>query len=769
MSEYKTIPGRGLLTQTAIQMRIDYLKELGYGIDAINHYLIDPNILQKNIESFIGTVEIPIGAVGPLLYCENDAEEWVYTAIGTLEGALVSSMNRGAKAISLSGGFTAKVIHQKMVRSPLFVLSDSENAKILENWIDTNVSKIKSIAESYSNHATLIEITKYRDKNNLHLNFVYTTGDAAGQNMTTTCTWHAVLWIVKEFKKVRHQIIEDYVLEGNGSSDKKVSQFLIDHGRGVRVEAHAILKEEVIQKILRTDSETLLKFYQPSRAYANVNGMVGYSINVANAIAGIFAATGQDLASVAESSVALLDLKKHTKGLEVKLTLYSLVVGTLGGGTHLPKQQESLRLMDCVGENKIERFASLIAGFTLGLELSTYSAMVSGEFAKAHEKLGRNKPVEWLQWQEIDANFIKSILPSNLTKEINSIEIYKDGVENGIIMNLCKRVNRKLIGFIPLEIKSKGENIPILLKSKATDLETVKGIHMMAASIDPKLCDLITRYKNNLEYKGTHLKELSIPKFLHVNELHITPKYYGQYINESREIYILAQERLIESELELLDSENKPELWTEKHIKSAIKAINSAHLKYLDKKAFDSPTNLSEFKVSDAIPLYKKLIEIAEREEEAQPEKYAILHDYLKTLADKELKLNLPKTLIHNDYNPRNIAIRSNGEICVYDWELAVINYPHRDIVELLSFTLNKDFDSPDFLNYITYHYEISGKHLNIDWENWKTGYVFALKEFILTRVLFYNSAQVVMKLKFVNRIYENCIKMLAILENEGH
>lgn len=42
-------------------------------------------------------------------------------------------------------------------------------------------------------------------------------------------------------------------------------------------------------------------------------------------------------------------------------------------------------MMDCLGSGKAHRFAKLIAGFSLALEISTYAAIMSGEFAKAHE------------------------------------------------------------------------------------------------------------------------------------------------------------------------------------------------------------------------------------------------------------------------------------------------------------------------------------------------------------------------------------------------
>lgn len=51
-----------------------------------------------------------------------------------------------------------------------------------------------------------------------------------------------------------------------------------------------------------------------------------------------------------------------------------------------------------------------------------------------------------------------------------------------------------------------------------------------------------------------------------------------------------------------------------------------------------------------------------------------------------------PLTLIHNDCNPRNMCLRKSMQqtprICLYDWELAMIDVPQRDLAEFLAFTL---------------------------------------------------------------------------------
>src|SRR5213076_1282094 len=49
----------------------------------------------------------------------------------------------------------------------------------------------------------------------------------------------------------------------------------------------------------------------------------------------------------------------------------------------------------------------------------------------------------------------------------------------------------------------------------------------------------------------------------------------------------------------------------------------------------------------------------------------------------------LPQTLIHNDFNSRNIRLRrrqGGWTLCAFDWELATIGAPTRDLAELLCF-----------------------------------------------------------------------------------
>ncbi|MEO8759615.1 MAG: phosphotransferase [Bacteroidia bacterium] len=764
--EYKIIPGRGLISKSAIKARVDYLLQLGFELENITRYFLDQTSIQNNIESFIGTVEIPLGIVGPLLFKNNNEASFVYTAAGTLEGALVASMNRGAKAVSLSNGFIAKVIHQKMVRAPLFMFKSVSDASVFEKWIEQKFNSIKNIAEKYSNHAKLLKLSTHKVNNNVHVRFVYTTGDASGQNMTTTCTWHAMLWVVEHFLIETEIEIPHFVIEGNGSSDKKASRFMIDHGRGICVIAECFLEETVIEKVLRTSSEDIYRCFAPSVELAKNEGMLGFNINVANAIAAIFVATGQDLASIHESSIGILELEKKENGLFLKLTLPSLVIGTVGGGTSIEKQHEGLKIMDCAGEGKVNRFAQLIAGFALSLEISTYAAIVSGEFAKAHEKLGRNKPNKWLLKQEINEVFIKSCLHNKIFgEEISHVEVMdKLSIENGILTNITQRVNKKITGFLSLCVSLKnGDKKNILIKSKALDIEVIKGLHLMAASINPQLSDLFYSYRENLEYWNCHLKELNIYSYLAEKVINTIPIYYGKYVNNEREIYFLFQEFLDKKEMQLMDDENSPWLWKEENIKEVILAISKIHIIFLPEEIQNSFPEIKIFEPWMSITLYKKMISILNQETDQTIFSELLIYvDELKGLFEK---LELPITIIHNDFNPRNVAIRKNGMPCIYDWELATKNIPHRDIVEFLCFSLALDFKEQEFMSYLKYHYKLMSEiNPEITWEKWKAGYIYSLKEFLVTRGAFYKVSEILMKLKFGDRIMLNGIRMIKIL-----
>jgi hydroxymethylglutaryl-CoA reductase (NADPH) len=77
--------------------------------------------------------------------------------------------------------------------------------------------------------------------------------------------------------------------------------------------------------------------------------------------------------------------------LYCSVTLANLIVGTVGGGTRLPTARECLQIVHCEGPGKAQKFAEICAALALAGEISVAGSMCSGDFARAHQRLGRPK------------------------------------------------------------------------------------------------------------------------------------------------------------------------------------------------------------------------------------------------------------------------------------------------------------------------------------------------------------------------------------------
>ena len=123
--------------------------------------------------------------------------------------------------------------------------------------------------------------------------------------------------------------------------------------------------------------------------------VLGYNGHYANGLAALFIATGQDVANVVNSAVGVTSFEVIDDGdLYVSVTLPSLSVATVGGGTGLGTGRECLEMLGCRGDNQALKFTEIVAATLLAGELSMGAALASGEFVSAHEKYGRNRLTE---------------------------------------------------------------------------------------------------------------------------------------------------------------------------------------------------------------------------------------------------------------------------------------------------------------------------------------------------------------------------------------
>lgn len=373
----------------AIARRVDFLKEhTGVSLEHTTHYGFSPDAVSGNVEQFIGVAQVPIGLAGPLLVNGEDAQGEFYVPMATAEGTLVASYNRGMRLLHEAGGVTTTVMDDRMQRAPAFLFPSAREARAFGIWLKEHFDEIKAAAETTTKSGKLQDIEQYSASRMLFTRFNYTTGDAAGQNLTGKATAAACAWILEQYPSIEH-----FFLESNFATDKKSSQVNMLNTRGKRVVAEATIPDEVFGRVMRSNTELMFRARQVSNLGGFMSGVNNNGAHSANGITAMFIATGQDAANVAESSAAFVHAELRPNGdYYYSVTIPSLIVATYGGGTGLPTQRECLEILGCYGKGKVRKLAEIVAATVLCGELSLGSAIVAEEWVKAHDLLGRNRP-----------------------------------------------------------------------------------------------------------------------------------------------------------------------------------------------------------------------------------------------------------------------------------------------------------------------------------------------------------------------------------------
>lgn len=371
-------------SQKAVKIRQRWIKKrLGIKPLYLSQIPEETSQYKGNIEHLVGVVQVPVGIIGPLKINGTDARGNFYIPLATTEGVLVSSFHRGARLITKSGGANVKIKKFEMHVSPVLVLSQKDEIRSIIKWVSDHFNEIKKVAEKTTAHGKLLRIRPRVVGTKIILKMIYDTKDAMGMNMITIASDQAVKYIA------RHCKVKTYYPRSNYSSDKKYSVHIAREGYGRWVYAEALIRKEFI-RYLGTSAKKMYDCYMIQREASKAAGMPWINGQIANGIASVFIATGQDPAQVVNSAIGESHCRYTRSGdLFINVSLPCLLVGTVGGGTRRGYARECLQILGCYGTGHANKFAEIIGGLVLAGELSILGALASGTFVEAHKSLGR--------------------------------------------------------------------------------------------------------------------------------------------------------------------------------------------------------------------------------------------------------------------------------------------------------------------------------------------------------------------------------------------
>ena len=340
-------------------------------------------------ENVIGYVQIPLGVAGPILV---NGKEY-YLPLATTEGALVASTSRGAKAIVESGGCVTEICRDGMTRAPVFVCKSAKEAREIQTFCENQFDEIAGEFNRTSNYARLQSIKSNIVGKYIFLRFKCSTGNAMGMNMACKGTDKAIDFIMTQFP------IRLISLSSNACTDKKPSAMNWIEGRGKSVVCEAVIKKEIVEKVLKTSVDAMIEVnYVKNMIGSSVAGSIGgNNAHASNIVTALFLACGQDVAQNVESSNCMTIMEKDSRNPEdlyVSVTLPSLEVGTVGGGTNLSSQSACLKLLGVHGADdgiNSSKLASIISSGVLAGEISLIAALSSGHLLSSHMKFNRKQ------------------------------------------------------------------------------------------------------------------------------------------------------------------------------------------------------------------------------------------------------------------------------------------------------------------------------------------------------------------------------------------
>jgi hydroxymethylglutaryl-CoA reductase (NADPH) len=376
----------------AIRLRRGFIEqETGTTLENLGIFSIDiDRVVKRNCENMIGTVQVPVGIAGPLLVNGEYAHGSYYLPLATTEGALVASVNRGCSAITRAGGAEVRVLHDGMTRAPVFAARSITHAKQVVDWVTTHVGELRAAAESTTTHGKLIEIIPFVAGTSVFFRMNFDTKDAMGMNMVTIAS-AKVAELIAQGTGARL-----VALSGNMCTDKKPAAINGIMGRGRSVVAGIALSQDLISQVFKTDAPTLFEVnYRKNLVGSARAGAMGFNAHAANVVAAMFIACGQDAAHAIDGSTCLTTVDPTPTGVYVSVTLPSLPVGTVGGGTGIETQKECLNLLGVAGGGNppgtnAKKLAEIIASGVLAGELSLLGALAAQDLARAHQHLGRS-------------------------------------------------------------------------------------------------------------------------------------------------------------------------------------------------------------------------------------------------------------------------------------------------------------------------------------------------------------------------------------------
>ncbi len=343
-------------------------------------------------------------------------------------------------------------------------------------------------------------------------------------------------------------------------------------------------------------------------------------------------------------------------------------------------------------------------------------------------------------------------------------------------------ISGKLLGLFHYEIeyRAHGElrKVEILVKSKTHYRELVQRLAAVLVSSGIEVTD-VAGLLARTELYNTHMKEINVfrmqktvPAFTQV-----LPAVYGTYVDDERQRYVVLEEFLTDAYV--MQDYRDLSYWTRDRIAHCVVDFAAMHAPFYANvdalvregwlgKTMDATT------MTELTPLWTAYAEKLRHYEGGLFDAHYLERHrgWIKTLPDWWGRIDaLPKTLIYNDAQIRNLAVRNPAtrpQLVLFDWECASIQLPQRDLVEFLSYAISDSITDAEIADFIeTAREELARRtKREIDRHAWREGCRYSIWDLHVNRMACQLVLHISLNRPDIERVFRASMRILSGLES---
>jgi aminoglycoside phosphotransferase (APT) family kinase protein len=318
----------------------------------------------------------------------------------------------------------------------------------------------------------------------------------------------------------------------------------------------------------------------------------------------------------------------------------------------------------------------------------------------------------------------------------------------------------------------------LFVKAKPADTHTIDVARALARLASPALGNAVEMFRDHLGFTRGPARELAIYAMTDERLRSHVPSVVHAEHDEAAQRWVLALEWIDDA---MLMNATDPGLWSDDAIDAALVGLAEIHAVWfgrereLSAQPWMGPGRDARRR-ERMTPLWSALMEHACAH--SAPWRDAGLRRIHGMLIAEVRGWaaaldSQPMTLVHNDFNPRNIAMRRSNaglRLCAFDWELATLGAPQRDLVEFLCFVLPSDAAAAAVRGWSERYRALlsNDTRTGIERATWDAGMRAALADVLVDRLASYAMIDRVRPQRFLTYVTESWRNLHSVFPWNG-